>query len=209
MHGGLPIRKSAALRACRRRASLDSLVTNGGVLRRHVLNHPSQMRDVVLIDQRVDEVAGETLVAAATRGRANWTGVYIRFDRCDRPCRCGTRGIKTFGPHHRPGGVCGRSGIDVVRRIIVNHADMSGTAGRDPCESCGAVSRAGNRPQFAPGDPFIARVCENNRESADSVGLFCCDPKFAIFSESGAGQRNWNRQSRRPNGRNYRAGGVW
>ena len=48
---------------------------NRRVLCRHVFDHPGQMRDIVRVDQRIDEVAGKPLVAIATGGRANRAGM--------------------------------------------------------------------------------------------------------------------------------------
>ena len=55
----------------------DSFVTNRSRLRRHVFDHPGQMRDVVHVDDRIDEVAGEAVVAAATRRGTNCSCVNI------------------------------------------------------------------------------------------------------------------------------------
>ena len=55
----------------------DPLVANRRVLRRHVFDHPRQMRDVVGVDDRVDEIAGEPIVAAATRRGTNCSCVNI------------------------------------------------------------------------------------------------------------------------------------
>src|SRR5207244_8999705 len=77
-NSGFDIRIHASCRNCDLNAAWplmrDSLIVNRRVLRRHVLNHPGQMRHVVHVDDRVDEIACETIVATATGCRTNEIG---------------------------------------------------------------------------------------------------------------------------------------
>ena len=52
---------------------------------------------------RGDEIAGETIIAAATRCDADGAGVNSGFDVGHCPSRQRAVGIERFGPHHRPG----------------------------------------------------------------------------------------------------------
>ena len=65
----------------------DSLVANCALFRGHVFDHPGQMGDVVGVDDRIDEIASESIVATATRGRTDRTGMNIWFDYSNGPRR--------------------------------------------------------------------------------------------------------------------------
>src|ERR1700693_4325710 len=121
------------------------------------------MSDVVGVDERIDEVTRETIIAAAARGGANGTGMDVRFHYGDGPSRRRTGRVERFSPYRRPSGGCHRGRIvAIVWRIIIDDADMPGTARGHPSESRRARGCSRNWRKLAPGHAFVRWMSEDN-----------------------------------------------